>query len=75
MWLAFEPQRGWRSVAVRQQRTAVDYAQFMHNLIEKPYRHIAYIRLVQDTLNTHPPGSFYEILPPAEAFGAHPLLL
>jgi DDE superfamily endonuclease len=26
------------------------------------------IRLVQDTLNTHTPGSFYEVLPPAQAF-------
>jgi hypothetical protein len=56
--LAFEPHRGERYVAVRQQRTAVDYAQCMKNLIEKHSRHIEYIRLVQDNLNTHTPGSF-----------------
>ena len=66
--LAFEPHRGLRYVEVRQQRTAVDYAQFMKNLIEKHYPHIEYIRLVQDNLNTHTPGSFYEVLPPDEAF-------
>lgn len=66
--LAFEPHTGLRYVEVRQQRTAVDYAQFMKNLIEKHYPHIEYIRLVQDNLNTHTPGSFYEVLPPDEAF-------
>ena len=66
--LACEPQTGFRSVEVRQQRTAVDYAQFMKNLITKHYPQIEYIRLVQDNLNTHTPGSFYEVLPPEEAF-------
>jgi hypothetical protein len=55
-------------VEVRQQRTAVDYAQFMKNLLDKHYPHIEHIRLVQDNLNTHTPGSFYEVLPPDEAF-------
>lgn len=27
-----------------------------------------HLRLVQDNLNTHTPGAFYEILPPQEAF-------
>src|SRR5215475_10202321 len=40
----------------------------MKNLIEKHYPHIEYRRLVQDNLNTHTPGSFYEVLPPDEAF-------
>jgi DDE superfamily endonuclease len=66
--LAFEPHTGLRYGEVRQQRTAVAYAQFMKNLIEKPYPHIAYIRLVQDNLTTHTPGALYEVLPPAEAF-------
>jgi hypothetical protein len=58
-FLAFEPHTGLRSVAVRQQRTAVDSAQCMKNLITKHYPQIEYIRLVQDNLNTHTPGSFY----------------
>jgi DDE superfamily endonuclease len=70
--LACEPHTGVRYVEVRQQRTAVDYAQFMKNLIEKHSPHIAYIRLVQDSLNTHTPGSFYEVLPPDEAFALSP---
>ena len=34
----------------------------------KHYSHVESIRLVQDNLNTHTPGSFYEVLDPEEAF-------
>lgn len=66
--LAFEPHTGFRYVEVRQRRTAADYAEFMQNLIRKHYRHVEYIRLVQDNLNTHTPGSFYQVFPPDKAF-------
>lgn len=66
--LAFEPHTGFRYVEVRQRRTAVDYAEFMHTLVQKHYPHVEYIRLVQDNLNTHTPGSFYEVLEPQDAF-------
>jgi hypothetical protein len=66
--LAFEPPTGRRYVEVRARRTAVDYAEFMQNLIDKHYAQAACIRLVQDNLNTHTPGAFSEVLPPSEAF-------
>jgi DDE superfamily endonuclease len=66
--LAFEPHTGFRYVEVRDRRTAVDYAEFMKNLFQKHYSHVAKIRLVQDNLNSHTPGSFYEVLDPEEAF-------
>ena len=66
--LAFEPHTGFRYVQVRQRRTAVDYAEFMQNLIEKHYSHVECVRLVQDNLNTPTPGSFYEVLDPEDAF-------
>lgn len=66
--LAFEPHTGLRYVEVRDQRTAVDYAQFMQTLIEEYYPEVEGIRLVQDNLNTHTPGSFYEVLPAPQAF-------
>lgn len=66
--LAFEPHTGFRYVEVRQRRTAVDYAEFMQNLLPKHYRQVEHIRLVQDNLNTHTPGAFYEVLAPAQAF-------
>lgn len=39
----------------------------MQNLLDQDYTHVACIRLVQDNLNTHTPGSFYEVLPPGDA--------
>jgi hypothetical protein len=66
--LAFEPHTGFRDVEVRQRRTAVDYAQFMQNLLQTHYADVACMRLVQDNLHTHTPGSFYEVLDPEEAF-------
>jgi DDE superfamily endonuclease len=57
-----------RYVEVSARRTAVDYAEFMHNLLAKHYPHAEGMRLVQDNLNTPTPGAFYEVLPPDEAF-------
>ncbi len=68
VFLAFEPQTGSRYVEVRDRRTAVDYADFMQTLLARHYPQAESIRLVQDNLNTHTPGSFYGVLPPAEAF-------
>jgi len=66
--MAFDLHRGFRYTEVRERRTAVDYAQFMQNLIKLHYPHVHRIRLVQDNLNTHTPGSFYEIMSPDEAY-------
>jgi len=68
IFIAFEPLRGRRFVQVRTRRTAIDYALFMKELVETHYRDIDRIRLVQDNLNTHTPGSFYHALAPQEAF-------
>jgi len=68
VFLAFEPHTGLRYVEVRARRTAVDYAAFMQNLVDKHYPQVECIRLVQDNLNTHTPGAFYEVLPPNAAF-------
>jgi len=66
--LAFEPHTGLRYVEVRDRRTAVDYAAFMQTLLEVYYPDVEGIRLVQDNLNTHTPGSFYEVVPADQAF-------
>lgn len=68
VFLAFEPHTGFRYVEARARRTAVDYAAFMQSLLARHYPQVEAIRLVQDNLNTHTPGAFYEVLPPAEAF-------
>jgi DDE superfamily endonuclease len=66
--IACEPLRGWRFVQVRMRRTAIDYALFMHELVKAHYRDVERIRLVQDNLNTHTPGAFYQAFPPQKAF-------
>jgi hypothetical protein len=66
--LAFEPQTGFRYVQVRAQRTAVDYAHFLRDLVQRHYPRVERVRLVQDNLNTQTPGSFSHVWSPAKAF-------
>ena len=69
VFMAFEPQTGFRYVEVHQRRTKKDYARFMQTVAQHPrYDQAEQIRVVQDNLNTHNPGSFYTILPPEEAY-------
>jgi hypothetical protein len=68
VFIAFEPLTGQRFVQVRQRRTKKDYAGFMQQLAESHYPSAERIVLVQDNLNTHSPGSFYEAFRPEEAF-------
>jgi DDE superfamily endonuclease len=68
VFIAFEPLRSWRFVQVRRRRTALDYAAFMQELVARHYPGIERIRLVQDNLNTHTPGSFYYACAPQDAF-------
>ncbi len=68
IFVAFEPHTGQRFIQERKRRTRVDYAQFMKELVEKYYPEAEGVRLVQDNLNTHSAGSFYEAFPPEETF-------
>jgi transposase len=65
--LAVEPLTGWRYVEVRSRRTREDYAEFMQ-AVARQFSEARQIRLIQDNLNTHEPGSFYTVLPPQAAF-------
>ena len=65
--LAYDLDKGIRYTQTRKQRTKADYAQFMHQIITTYYTDVEYIDLVQDNLNTHKYGSFYEHLPVAQA--------
>lgn len=68
VFVAFEPLTGRCFVQVRQRRTKKDYAEFMRELSEHHYPSADKIVLVQDNLNTHTPGSYYEAFSPEEAF-------
>lgn len=67
LFLACEPLRGWRHVAVTARRTAVDWAHFIRELVDVHYPGAERLVLVLDNLNTHGPASLYEAFAPAEA--------
>ena len=49
--------RGWRHLEVTDQRTAVDWAHQIRDLVDVHYPEAARITLVMDNLNTHKPAS------------------
>jgi len=59
VFIACEPITGWRYVEVRKRRTKMDYAAFMEK-VSLMFPDADVIRVVQDNLNTHTYGSFYE---------------
>lgn len=67
IFIAFEPLNGQRSTKVTEQRTKVDWAYFMRELVDQHYPHAEKIRLVLDNLNTHNKSSLYEAFDPPEA--------
>ena len=67
LFLTCEPQRGWRHVAITQQRTMQDFAHQMRWLVDEAYPDVPVVRVVLDNLNTHRLASLYETFPPTEA--------
>ena len=67
LFLVTEPLRGWRQVAVSAQRTRLDFAQCVKDLVDVHYPDAERILLVMDQLNTHSPASLYAAFSPAEA--------
>jgi hypothetical protein len=62
-----EPLGGWRKVNVRQQKTSIDWAYEIKELLDKDYRQAHKVVLVCDNLNTHKIASLYEAFDPQEA--------
>jgi DDE superfamily endonuclease len=67
LFVAFEPLAAWRHVAVTDHRRRGDWAHFVADLLEGPYREASTLVLVMDQLNTHSPASFYEAFAPEKA--------
>jgi hypothetical protein len=67
LFMVFAPLEGWRHVAVRARRTAIDYAHVLRDLADTHFSKVDKIVLVQDNLNTHRPASLYKAFPAAEA--------
>lgn len=66
-FLVTAPLRGWRHVRVSTQRTRVDWAHCVRDLVDVHFPDAPTIVLVMDHLNTHSPASLYTAYPPAEA--------
>ena len=62
-----EPLAGRRRVAARRQRTRVDWAHEVDQLLSVDYPDAAKVVLVMDNLNTHTLGSLYEAFEPGKA--------
>lgn len=64
---AFCPRAGWRTVAVRERRTAQDFAHFLQAVVDEHFPEATVIRLVLDNLNTHCLGALYATFLATEA--------
>jgi hypothetical protein len=63
----FDPNRGWRRMAVQESRTAVDWAEQVRILLEVDYPKAKKVKLVCDNLNTHTKDSLYAAFPADQA--------
>jgi hypothetical protein len=67
LFLLCEPLRGWRSITITEQRTKLDWAEQIQQLVDVHYPDAERIVLVLDNLNTHTPAALYERFPAAQA--------
>jgi DDE superfamily endonuclease len=67
LFMFFAPLEAWRHLKVTDQRTMIDWAQCMRDLVDVHFPDADRIVLVMDNLNTHKLASLYEAFPPAEA--------
>lgn len=67
IFMASEPLIGQRYVKVTERKTKKDWAIFVKQISDEYYRSADRITLVMDNLNTHQPGSLYEVFKPVEA--------
>ena len=67
LFLFFSPLVSWRHVKVTEQRTHLEWAACMKDLVDVHFPQATRIRVIQDNLNTHNPAFLYEVFEPAEA--------
>lgn len=67
IFMFFAPLENWRTVVVTKQRTKVDFAYCMRDLVDCYFPQATTIQLVLDNLNTHNLAALYEVFPAAEA--------
>lgn len=67
LFMIVEPLTGACQVKITDQRTRVDWAHLMRELVDVHYPQAEMIVLVTDNLNTHDKASLYQAFPPEEA--------
>jgi hypothetical protein len=67
IFLCVEPITGKTVLEATERRTAVDFAHFLRDLCDGPYRKAEKLVVVLDNLNIHSPACLYEAFEPAEA--------
>ena len=67
LFIFFAPHLAWRHVKVTNQRTMIDFAHCMRDLVDIHFPDAEVIMIVMDNLNTHKFASLYHAFPPEEA--------
>lgn len=67
LFVFVDAHRAWRHVKVTDQRTAIDFAECMRDLVDVHYPKADRIRVVLDNLSTHHGKNLYEAFPAEEA--------
>lgn len=67
LFVFVDAHRPWRNVKVTEQRTALDFAECMRDLVDVHYPNASVIRVVLDNLSTHRAKNLYEAFEPEEA--------
>ncbi len=67
LFMFFAPLHGWRHVDVTDNRTMIDYAHCMRDLVDVHFPEATVVRVVQDNLSTHKAAALYQAFEPAEA--------
>jgi DDE superfamily endonuclease len=63
IFMFVDPIKGWRRVSNRPQRTRLDWAEEIKQLLDEDYPDVPMIKLVCDNLNMHHIGSLYHAFP------------
>jgi transposase len=67
IFVAVDAHQPRRYTKVTARRTAVDFAEWLRDLVDLHYAGTERVRIVLDNLSTHTPAALYEAFPPAEA--------
>ena len=67
LFMFFDRHKGWRKVKVTDNKTAIDFAHCMRELVDEDYPDAEVVRVVMDNFSTHCEASLYKAFSPQEA--------